>query len=143
MGLSDYASMNSRRQYRKRASQFIVAVQFDLTTDGFTYEKWGSTQRCKPGDWLVNNNGDTYTVDRDTFARTYKSTGAGTYTKVTTVWAEVAHEAGEVTTKEGATRYDPGDYIVYNVPDGGDAYAVSKAEFEQMYEVVEKSPAQT
>lgn len=134
--------MHSRQQYIKRASQFIVAVQFDLKTDGFTYEKWGSTQRCKPGDWLVNNNGDTYTVDRETFARTYKSSGPGTYTKLTTVWAEVAHEAGEVTTKEGATRYEPGDYIVYNEPHGGDAYAVSKAVFEQMYEMVENPSAQ-
>jgi hypothetical protein len=134
--------MNSRQQYIKRASQFIVAVQFDLKTDGFTYEKWGGTQRCKSGDWLVNNNGDTYTVDRQTFEQTYKSTGPGTYTKVTIVWAEVAHEAGEVTTKEGATHYEPGDYIVYNDSHGGDAYAVSKAVFEQMYEVVKKPAAQ-
>lgn len=62
---------------------------FDRT--GFTYEKWGSTQRCKSEDRLVNNNGDTYTVDRDTFARTYKSTGPGTYIKVTTYGPEVAH----------------------------------------------------
>lgn len=134
--------MNSRQQYIKRASQLIVAVQLDLKTDGFTYEKWGSTQRCKPGDWLVNNNGDTYTVDRETFARTYKPMGPGTYAKVTTVWAEVAQEAGEVPTKEGATRFEPGDYIVYNESHGGDAYAVSKAAFEQMYEAVEKSPVQ-
>lgn len=133
--------MNLRRQYVKRASQLIVAVQLDLKTNGFTYEKWGGTQKCKPGDWLVNNNGDTYTVDHETFVRTYKSTGLGTYMKVATVWAEVAHEAGEVPTKEGATRYEPGDYIVFNEPHGGDAYAVSKAVFEQMYEAVEESPA--
>jgi hypothetical protein len=132
--------MNSRRQYRKRSSQLVIAVQLDLETQGFTYEKWGGTQRCKSGDWLVNNNGDTYTVDRETFARTYKSTGPGTYTKVTTVWAEIASEAGEVKTKEGATRYKMGDYIVFNEPDGGDAYAVSKATFEKTYERLEKPP---
>jgi hypothetical protein len=139
-GLSDLVSMNSREQYRKRSSQFVIAVQLDLETEGFRYEKWGGTQRCKPGDWLVNNNGDTYTVDRETFARTYKSTGPGTYTKVTTVWAEIASEAGEVKTKEGATRYKAGDYIVFNEPNGGDAYAVSKATFEKTYERVEKPP---
>jgi len=134
--------MKSRRQYTKRANQFIIAVQFDLKSEGFTYEKWGGTQGCKPGDWLVNNNGDTYTVDGETFARTYRSTGPGTYIKVATVWAEAANEAGEVTTKEGATRYEPGDYIVYNEPDGGDGYAVSKVAFEQMYEIVEDSATQ-
>ena len=122
--LNDLVSMNSRHQYKKRSSQFVIAVQLDLKTEGFTYEKWGGTQKCKPGDWLVNNNGDTYTVDRETFARTYKSTGPGTYTKVTTVWAEKAAEAGMVTTKEGATRYEAGDYIVSNEPNGGGTAAI-------------------
>jgi len=126
--------MDKRREYVKRASQFVVAVQLDLETEGFTYKKWSSTQTCKRGDWLVHNNGDTYTVDRDTFARTYKQTGPGTYVKVTPVWAEVASEAGEVRTKEGATHYQAGDYLVYNELQGGDAYAVSKEAFERMYE---------
>ena len=126
--------MSSRRQYVKRASQFVVAVQLDLDTPGFTYKKWGGTQTCKPGDWLVNNGGDIYTVDRDTFSRTYESTGPGTYVKRTPVWAEAAGEAGAVRTKEGATQYEAGDYLVYNQPDGGDAYAVAKDAFEKMYE---------
>lgn len=126
--------MNARRQYVKRASQSITAVRVDLQTEGFTYQKWGSVQKCKPGDWLVNNNGDTYTVDADTFARTYRPTGRGTYLKTTPVWAEVANDAGEVRTKEGTTHYKPGDYLVYNEPDGGDGYAVSSTAFERMYE---------
>jgi hypothetical protein len=126
--------MNKRQEYVKRTSQFVIAVQVDLETEGFTYKKWGSTQTCKRGDWLVHNNCDTYTVDRDTFARTYKQTGPGTYIKLTPVWADVASEAGEVRTKEGATHYQAGDYLVYNEPQGGDAYAVSKEAFERMYE---------
>src|SRR2546425_12528427 len=86
----------------------------------------GSTQRCKPGDWLVNNNGDVYTVDAETFARTYQPTGPGTYVKATPVWAEVAGSAGEIRTKEGSTRYAAGDYIVSNEADGGDAYAIAE-----------------
>jgi hypothetical protein len=134
----------SREKYVKRASQFVVAVQLDLETDGFMYRKWGSIQTCKRGDWLVYNNGDIYTVDGETFARTYRPTGPGTYVKVSSVWAEVAAEAGEVRTKEGSTHYESGDYLVYNEPDGGDAYAVSKSAFEQMYERQEalKAPAE-
>lgn len=126
--------MNTRHTYVKRDTEFVVAVQVDLDTTGFTYEKWGGTQTCKPGDWLVNNGGDTYTVDRVTFAHTYRAIGPGTYIKVTPVWAEVARTAGEVRTKEGTTHYEAGDYLVYNEPDGGDAYAVSKDAFERMYE---------
>jgi hypothetical protein len=126
--------MSTRRKYVKRATEFVVAVQVDLETDGFVYQKWGGSQRCKRGDWLVCNDGDTYTVERETFARTYRATGPGTFVKVTTVWAEVAQEAGEVRTREGVTRYAAGDYLVYNEANGGDAYAVSPAAFERMYE---------
>lgn len=126
--------MSGRRQYVKRATQFVVAVQLDLDTAGFTYEKWGDTQSCKRGDWLLNNNGDVYTVDSATFARTYQPSSPGIYIKRTPVWAEVASEAGAVRTKEGATHYQAGDYLVYNQPDGGDGYAVSKDKFERMYE---------
>src|SRR5262245_1543501 len=131
--------MSARRQYAKRSDQFVTAVQLSLDTAGFTYQKWGATQQCKAGDWLVNNAGDTYTVDRETFARTYHASGPGTYVKTTPVWAEIARDAGEVRTKEGVTHYEPGDYLVYNEPDGGDAYAVSKETFERMYEATSQS----
>jgi hypothetical protein len=126
--------MSQRRKYVKRSDQFVVAVQLDLDTTGFSYRKWGGTQTCKPGDWLVSNDGDTYTVDQESFARTYRPTGPGTYVKTTPVWAEVARTSGEIRTKEGATHYDKGDYLVYNEPDGGDGYAVSKEAFTKMYE---------
>lgn len=126
--------MARRRQYVKRAAQFVVAVQLDLDTTGFTYTKWGGTQTCKRGDWVVNNNGDTYTVDHESFARTYRSSGPGTYVKSQPVWAEVASAAGSVRTREGCTHYEAGDYLVSNDEGGSDAYAVTKAEFERMYE---------
>jgi hypothetical protein len=131
--------MSRRQAYVKRSTEIVVAVRIDLETEGFTYQKWGSRQTCKPGDWLVNNAGDTYTVDGESFARTYRPTGPGTYLKTTPVWAEVAASAGEVTTKEGTTRHEAGDYLVYNEPDGGDGYAVPKSKFEDMYEPL-KSP---
>ena len=126
--------MNTRQAYVKRSSEFVVAVRVDLETEGFTYQKWGSRQRCKPGDWLVNNDGDTYTVDGESFLRSYQPTGPGTYRKTTPVWAEMAATAGEVRTREGTTHHEAGDYLVYNEPDGRDGYAVSKATFERMYE---------
>ena len=54
--------------------------------------------------------------------------------KTTPIWAERADAAGDVKTKEGATHYESGDYLVFNQEDGGDAYAISKAAFERMYE---------
>jgi hypothetical protein len=125
--------MSVRQRYVKREMEFVVAVQLDLDTPGFTYEKWGGTQACKAGDWIVNNAGDTYTVDRDTFARTYHASGPGRYVKVTPIWAEEAAASGEVRTREGITHYAAGDYLVFNEPDGGDPYAIARDEFERMY----------
>jgi hypothetical protein len=123
----------SRLRYIKRDTDAVVAVQFDLDSEGFTYQKWGGTQRCKRGDWLVDNAGDIYTIDRETFARTYRASARGTYVKVTPVWAEPATLAGELKTKEGTTHYQAGDYLVSNDEAGLDVYAVAKATFEQMY----------
>jgi hypothetical protein len=129
--------MSDRLKYVKRANQAVVAVQLALDTDGFTYHKWGADQKCNAGDWIVNNDGDIYTVDRETFERTYRQVGAGTYVKSTPVWAEVAQEAGSVRTKEGETHYRAGDYLVFNEQQGGDAYAVSADKFQAMYEPAE------
>jgi len=126
--------MKTRRRYRKKAGQFVVAVQLDLDTAGFTYRKWGAEQRCKSGDWLVDNQGDVYTVDDEVFTRTYRRMGPGTYLKTTPVWAEVATEPGRVPTKEGRSHYDAGDYLVYNNENATDAYCIKAAKFEAMYE---------
>jgi hypothetical protein len=126
--------MGKRLKYVKRASETLVAMQLALEMDGFTYRKWGGVQRCKMGDWIVNNDGDVYTVDRETFERTYRQVGVGTYAKVTPVWAMVAPEAGYVQTKEGKTHYRAGDYLVFNDEQGGDGYAVAADKFESMYE---------
>ncbi len=129
--------MSHRQAYQKRPNAFITAVQLDLDTEGFVYMKWGGSQVCKRGDWLVNNNGDTYTVSETSFAKTYTYVSPGVYIKSSTVWAEVAQTDGKIKTQEGATAYGAGDYLVYNNQDGTDAYAVSRDTFESMYELAQ------
>jgi hypothetical protein len=129
--------MSERRKYRKREKQVVHAVCLNLDTEGFSYQKWGGTQRCAKGDWIVDNDGDVYTVNADTFARTYRHVGQGAYEKFAPVWAAPADTAGSVPTKEGATDYEAGDYIVSNNEDGSDAWAVTKAKFESMYEPID------
>ncbi len=131
--------MSARRKYVKRAKTPVVAVQLALDTDGFTYRKWGAVQRCKPGDWIVNNAGDIYTVDQETFARTYlvEEPGGATYVKIAPVWAEVAERDGVIRTKEGETHYKAGAYLVFNDAEGLDGYAVEAAKFQSMYRPAE------
>ncbi|HEU0199290.1 MAG TPA: hypothetical protein VFR86_02540 [Burkholderiaceae bacterium] len=126
--------MPERRRYRKRADRPVIAVRLDLDTDGFSYRKWGAEQRCKRGDWLVDNAGEVYTVDAGTFAQTYRPVAPGRYVKQSAVWAEVARTAGSVPTKEGVSHYAAGDYLVSNNEDGSDAYCMTAAKFESMYE---------
>lgn len=127
--------MGERRRYRKNG--IVTAVQLDLDTDGLEYRKWGDVQTAKAGDWLVDNEGDVYTVDREVFAKTYERKSPGVYVKTARVWAEVASEAGSVATKEGRTHYEAGDYLVEN--EDGDAYAVEREKFESMYELDESA----
>lgn len=126
--------MGERRRYRRKPSASVIAVRLDLDTDGLIYRKWGGEQRAKRGDWLVDSDGDVYTVDADVFARTYRALSRGLYLKTTPVWVEVADRDGDIATKEGRTKYAKGDYIVFNDEQGTDGYGVSKAKFEEMYE---------
>ena len=126
--------MSERRKYIKKSTSFVTAVQLDLDTEGFKYNKWGGEQVAKKGDWLVDNEGDKYTVARDSFAKTYKMVTPGVYVKSAPVWAEVAEKAGKARSQEGETAYKPGDYLVSNNEDGTDAYAIDKEKFASMYE---------
>jgi hypothetical protein len=122
-----------RRRYVRRPDRPVAAVRLALETDGLVYRKWGGEQRAKPGDWIVDNDGDVYTVDADVFVRTYRKTATGAYVKTTPVWAEPATHGGSVKTKEGSTHYEPGDYLVSNNSDGSDEYAIKADTFESLY----------
>ena len=124
----------SRQRFRPRRDRTVVAVQLRLQTEGLHYTKWGHAQCARAGDWLVDNDGDVYTVEADSFARTYQSVGKGLYVKTTCVWAEQASEAGHIATKEGQTAYQRGDWLVSNEADGSDAYAIAAERFHTLYE---------
>lgn len=122
------------RAYRRRPGNEVVAVRLNFDTDGFDYRKWGGVQRCKRGDWIVNNRGNLYSVDADTFAATYREVRWGLFRKITPVFAKRAEQAGEIRTQEGVSQYAAGDYVVYNDRDGRDGYAIPAHEFERLYE---------
>ena len=102
-----------------------------------TYFKWNNQQNCKSGDWIVDSDGDCYTIDCGTFRETYEEKSLGLYRKKTPVWAEIATEPGVVTTREGATAYTVGDYLGSNNADGSGDYIVSKDVFEATYKKVD------
>ena len=125
--------MSELRKYARRADTFVTAVQLDLDTDGFTYRKWGGVQTASAGDWLVNNGGDVYTVEGETFERTYRMASPGVYVKVQTVWARVADADGMIRTTEGETHFRAGDMVVFNDEAEQDGYAMTAEKFAQLY----------
>lgn len=131
--------VNKLRRFRKKSGAIVTAVQVDLDTDGFSYRKWGGIQFCKPGDWLIENQDDTYTVDRESFEATYTQVSPGVYRKLSPVWADVAEKPGAIKTEEGTTHFEVGDYLVFNDEGRRDGYAVSAERFEAMYEPDENS----
>lgn len=126
--------MADLKKYLRRPETAVTAVQIDLETEGFTYEKWGGTQKAKAGDWLVNSGNDAYTIERETFAQTYEQMSPGRFIKSAPVWAREAAEDGAIQTKEGTTAYKKGDMIVFNNEDGTDGYAMSAEKFASLYE---------
>jgi hypothetical protein len=124
------------QEFGRKERMFVIAVRLDLDIECFRYIKWGSVQRCKKGDWIVNNQSDVYTVDGETFNRTYRMVSPGQYEKTGSVWAEVASEPGMITTKEGSTAYSKGDYLVFNDPGRKDGYAMGAHQFAELYEVI-------
>ncbi len=127
--------MQGFQTYRKRVNSSVTAVQLKLDTTGFNYTKWGGIQHCEQGDWIIDNNGDIYTIKADIFAKTYREISPGRYKKTALVRARVATESGVIETEEGSSDYGPGDYIVFN--DGDEkGYCMRAEKFNSMYEEV-------
>ena len=125
----------SLTEYERRPdAPLIVAVRIDLETEGLFYEKWGGPQKAKRGDWLVSSEGSTYSIDAETFEATYTRVSQGLYRKTSHVWAALARRDGKLVTKEGTTRYNAGDWLVFNQADGGDGYAVDAHTFVSLYQ---------
>ena len=122
------------RKYRKKSGQFVVAVQLRLDTAGFTYQKWGGTQQCKAGDWVVDNDGEVYTIGAEQFEKTYTRTGDGTFAKNAPVWADRAITDGFLETAAGDQSYSSGDYLVSNSEDRTNVYSIEQNVFEKLYE---------
>jgi len=111
----------------------VIAVQINLDTEGLDYNKWGGPQHAKQGDWLINNDGECYTIDNESFQLTYKNIGKGLYVKTGNIWAAKACADGFIETKEGRSYFKEGDMILYNNSDRTDGYCMSAEKFEKMY----------
>jgi len=124
------------KSYKRKTAGTIVAIQLKFEELHFTFKKWQASQKCKSGDWLVENQGDVYTVDEEEFARTYEKVSKGIYKKTSIIWANQAQSIGHIKTIEGKTHYKNGDFLIANEKNGEYLYAISNKKFHQLYETV-------
>lgn len=125
--------MDKVKKYIKKERIPVIAIRLNLDTDGFIYNKWGGQQKCKGGDWIVFNQGETYTIDADSFAATYEEVALGAYVKTAPVYAYEAMCDGHIDTKEGISEYRVGDFVTFNNEDMTDGYPVGRDKFLSMY----------
>jgi hypothetical protein len=111
----------------------VTAIQIDFDKVSFTYHKWGSDQKATSGDWIVNTNGDIFTVPREIFARSYKMIGHGQYLQTGDVWVRHTIEPGFLKTNNGKVNYKAGDYLVFNDPEGNHGIVVKPNIFTEFY----------
>lgn len=121
------------KQYKRKPGAEVLAIQIP---GHMLYKMWGDVQHGKPGDWLLQNQEEVYTVDAESFARIYRAgSGPGFYVKAAPVWATIAEVDGKVHTKEGYSDYKTGDMLVWNNPDSSDGYCMSQEKFFSLYEL--------
>lgn len=126
-------------QVRKFVPHYLEfqAIQLDLSHAKLTYEKWGGEQSARQGDWLVLKDGETYTIEYESFAATCSPVegplSEGMFFKSAPVWMYVAEMDGVIATKEGTTAYAKGDAVVFNGEGLTDGYAMSLEKFNSLY----------
>jgi hypothetical protein len=134
-------SKQTATYYNRKKTPPVTAIQlkFDVPegiTHLFKYQKWGDTQQCKPNDWLVRTSvGEVYTIDEESFAKTYTTVSGDSYEKSVGVYAYQSTVDGSIPTKEGVTHYKAGDWVTFNDKELTDGYAISDEKFRKLYEV--------
>lgn len=126
---------NVRKKYKRKYFDPVVAIRINLDTPGLIYEKWGGGQVGKQGDWLIQKGKEVYTIDSESFSKTYKKVSQGLYIKKAPVWSYRAAREGKIKTKEGHSQYKKGDWIVSNDSHFVDQYPLSDKKFRSLYEV--------
>ncbi|MGQ7787939.1 PGDYG domain-containing protein [Nesterenkonia sp. K-15-9-6] len=94
----------------------------------------GAVMEAKPGDWIVDDDGQQWSVDAEVFAETYEAVSEGRYRKTGEVRARQIAQPTSLETLEGSDQLDAGDWVVQNA--SGECWGVSDARFRRRYQVL-------
>lgn len=105
------------------ARQLTEAVQW-------TNEK-GEQLTGQPGDWLLGEGSERWTVIDSVFQATYQNIGEGLYEKHAPVRAVKLSDSLTLATLEGTITLEPGDWLVCNL--SGECWGMSDSQFTAKY----------
>lgn len=91
----------------------------------------GATMQAGPGDWLVQENGATWSVRNDIFRSSYRHVSGHEWQRCGTVLARLAQPGETVDTVEGPTVAADGDWVV--IGDTGEQWPVPADVFARHY----------
>lgn len=91
----------------------------------------GSLLEARPGDWLLTDGDQEWTVAADVFDRSYRRSPDGRYLKSATVRAVRLTKATEVPTLEGRSTAAAGDWLLCGVD--SELWPVTDAHFRRCY----------
>lgn len=85
----------------------------------------------QPGDWLVEDGAQKWTVADAVFRETYEQVDNGTYAKRAPVFARMVSGNVTLVTLEGNIALSPGDWLVCNL--NGDCWGMTAVQFASKY----------
>lgn len=91
----------------------------------------GSTMRGKPGDWLISEGDEEWTVDQRIFEESYEEVGVTKYRKASPVRARQLENSTTLETLEGTDCLSAGDWIVMN--NSGECWGMPDTTFRERY----------
>ena len=119
---------------RRRPDQYVIAVQLDLDTAGFTFRKWGAEQRVQARRLARRQRRRRLHRRRGQSSRAPTASCAAAPTSRRRRCGPRRARRPAASPRRRAARTTGRRLLVSNDEDGSDAYAVDAAKFEAMYE---------
>ena len=109
----------------------VIVKARQLTTPHEWTSRSGSVLRGQPGDWVLFDGDDEWTITDEAFTASYHQRPDGDWEKRSTIRAVQLDGAVEVDTPEGASRAEAGDWLATSL--GAGAWPIAANAFTRRY----------
>lgn len=133
----DATEIDAMFRHARRFQPTAVVSARRLTRPLSWLSESGARLQAQPGDWELTDDGNSWTITADAFARSYQARSDGRYAKKEIVQAVRLAEPVEVSTAEGPSTGRPGDWLVRDPV--GAVWPVPDHTFRRRYRPADRS----